>query len=31
MIPARGYATDGPSSLLKPFHFKREDVGENRQ
>jgi alcohol dehydrogenase (NADP+) len=29
MIPANGYAASAPKSALKPFAFKRRDVGEH--
>src|SRR5437667_4813283 len=27
MIPTRGYATKGPTSILEPFNFERRDPG----
>jgi uncharacterized zinc-type alcohol dehydrogenase-like protein len=29
MLPARGYATNGPTSKLEPYDFWRRDVGPN--
>src|SRR5213596_2132117 len=27
MLPTRGYATKGPTSILEPFKFERREVG----
>ena len=27
MLPTRGYATKGPTSVLEPFNFERRELG----